>query len=195
MQNIFVTADTHFDHANIIKYCDRPFANVHEMNEVLMNNWNAVVQSRDLVYIVGDFAWKARHRYWAGMLNGRKTFIRGSHDAVGIVEPCFESVHDILDTKISGQKVTFCHYPMLSWRASFHGSWHLYGHTHGRILELKDKLTFDVGVDVWDYRPIPWKVVQLKMFNHLTKDHTNLDQHVETLRKANIKLLNDYYTN
>ena len=39
----FFTSDTHFGHANIIRLCNRPFQNVEEMNEVLIENWNKVV--------------------------------------------------------------------------------------------------------------------------------------------------------
>ena len=47
---IFVTADTHFNHENIIKYCNRPFKDVNEMNEVIINNWNSVVSKDDIIY-------------------------------------------------------------------------------------------------------------------------------------------------
>ena len=53
---IFFTSDTHFDHANIIKFCDRPFKDVEEMNWKLIKNWNDKVPQDGLVFHLGDFA-------------------------------------------------------------------------------------------------------------------------------------------
>ena len=52
---IFVTADHHFGHANIIEYTNRPFASVEEMDAALIAAWNERVTDYDLVYHLGDF--------------------------------------------------------------------------------------------------------------------------------------------
>jgi hypothetical protein len=52
---------------------------------------------------------------------------------------------------------------MRTWASSIHGAWNLFGHSHGRMLECEGMLSFDVGVDIWDYAPIPWEVVIEKM--------------------------------
>lgn len=49
---IYFIADTHFDHANIIRFCNRPFTSVEEMNETLIVNWNRKVHGNDTVYIL-----------------------------------------------------------------------------------------------------------------------------------------------
>ena len=88
-QKIFVVSDTHFDHTNIIRYCNRPFTypnkspNVEAMNRTLVNNWNLTVSRHDVVYFLGDFVFGRGSRppgYWLKRLNGRKIMIRGSHD-------------------------------------------------------------------------------------------------------------------
>jgi len=88
-QRIFVVSDTHFDHANIIDYCNRPFRrpnksrDVESMNRTLVNNWNHTVSPNDIVYFLGDLAFGRGSRppgYWLRRLNGRKIMIRGSHD-------------------------------------------------------------------------------------------------------------------
>ena len=57
---IWFTSDTHFDHKNIIKYCNRPFKDIDEMNAELERRWNAVVAPGDRVFHLGDFAFTAR---------------------------------------------------------------------------------------------------------------------------------------
>lgn len=50
MSNSFVLADTHFGHANVIKYDNRPFADVNEMDNKMIQNWNSVVKPSDTIY-------------------------------------------------------------------------------------------------------------------------------------------------
>jgi calcineurin-like phosphoesterase family protein len=157
----FVASDQHFDHGNIIKHCDRPFSNVDEMNDTLVGKWNEVVTSHDRVIVVGDFAWK-NPEYWLNKLNGTKILIKGNHDHKQNRKG-WDFVKDIWETSIEGQRVVFCHYQMAEWNASFHGSWHLYGHSHGNAEEYEHKLSFDVGVDLWDFYPIEWSQIQKKM--------------------------------
>ena len=57
---IYYTADPHFGHEAILHFCHRPFADVEEMNRVLMENWNSVVQAEDEVYLLGDVFFKGR---------------------------------------------------------------------------------------------------------------------------------------
>ena len=54
----FVISDLHLGHKNIIKLCDRPFKSLEEMDNVIINNWNKVVTDEDIVYVLGDFAYK-----------------------------------------------------------------------------------------------------------------------------------------
>jgi calcineurin-like phosphoesterase family protein len=133
------------------------------MNEALVQNWNNVVGPKDRVIIVGDFAWK-NHTHWIGRLRGKKILIQGNHDHMSQVALAqFTEVYQYWDTKINGQRVSLFHYPCISWSASNHGSWHFYGHCHGRLKEPTTKLCCDVGVDVWNYAPVNWEVLAAKM--------------------------------
>lgn len=79
---IFFTSDHHFCHANIIKYCKRPFESVDQMNEEMVRRWNEVVGDEDTVYYLGDFSLaKQAVELFARRLNGEKHFIMGNHDA------------------------------------------------------------------------------------------------------------------
>ena len=81
-QKVFFTSDLHLGHANVIRYDNRPFSSVEEMNEELIKRWNAKVGKGDVVYVLGDFIWhtdkKPEDILWA--LNGMKILIRGNHD-------------------------------------------------------------------------------------------------------------------
>ena len=78
----YFIADTHFNHGNIIKYCNRPFKDSKEMNEYIINRWNSVVTKDDIVYHWGDvgFGTTEELKQIIGRLNGTKILIRGNHD-------------------------------------------------------------------------------------------------------------------
>lgn len=65
----FIISDTHFGHANIIDYCNRPFRDVFDMDETLIRNWNEVVGKDDLVYHLGDFAFHKDKEDLMGLLS------------------------------------------------------------------------------------------------------------------------------
>ena len=96
---IFLIGDTHFSHRNIIKYCNRPFVDVDDMNEQLIKNWNKVVGANDIVYVVGDFALCGKQKIIeiGQQLKGRKRLILGNHDQASIEtyrEAGFEFVYN-----------------------------------------------------------------------------------------------------
>lgn len=70
--NTFFTADTHFGHNNIIKYVNRPFNSVEEMDEQLISNWNSKVTHEDTIYHLGDFAFSKTPEKYFYRLNGKK---------------------------------------------------------------------------------------------------------------------------
>ena len=79
---VFVISDTHFGHANIIKYCNRPFRDTTEMDEAMIKNWNETVSNNDVVLHLGDFGLGSKE-YIASIvkrLNGKKILIMGNHD-------------------------------------------------------------------------------------------------------------------
>jgi calcineurin-like phosphoesterase family protein len=78
---IYFTSDHHFWHANVIKYCNRPFASVEEMNEMMVKNWNDIIKPEDDVYVLGDFSMAFRSvELYSARLMGRKFLISGNHD-------------------------------------------------------------------------------------------------------------------
>lgn len=160
------TADHHFGHTNIIKYCDRPYSSVEEMDEDLIKRWNERVQPGDLVYHLGDFAFhKSTSLVDAilGRLNGTIQVIYGNHDSPGVKKSTkFSWQGDYKYVTVENQKIVLFHYALRVWRSNHHGAWMLYGHSHGTLSDIGGKTT-DVGVDCWDYYPVPFEDLKALM--------------------------------
>jgi calcineurin-like phosphoesterase family protein len=177
---IFFTSDSHYSHANIIKYCNRPFESVVEMNGTLINAWNEMVGMNDTIYHLGDFFFNKSGNVldYIEALNGNIILVRGNHDHSKTVKELkqhprvtvFEGFIDIKvddDEMDSGyQMLTLCHYPMLAWNQSHRGAWQLFGHLHGTAEYYeshKERFSpnqLDVGVDRHNYRPISYMEVK-----------------------------------
>jgi calcineurin-like phosphoesterase family protein len=153
MKNIWLVGDTHFYHTNIIKYCNRPFSSIDEMNEKLIENWNRVVKASDTVYHLGDFGFAKKELLLAAFkrLNGNKHLIRGNHDKDSLKLP-WASQHDLFDFSCDDKFYALCHYPLRTWNKSFHGARMCHGHTHGMLKPWG--WSCDVGVDCWDFTPV-----------------------------------------
>lgn len=173
---VFFTSDTHWRHGNIIRYCDRPFNNVQEMDHTLIQNWNSVVTDQDLVFHLGDFAFadRSKFRQIANSLNGTKILIQGNHDRTDdIPTECFTTVADmfqvsILDSELN-EYVTFImsHYPLATWAGINRGIFNLHGHIHSTpdlsgtgfdIVVAKNAPwnQYDVGVDRNNFTPVSY---------------------------------------
>jgi len=170
MSSVFFTADEHHHHANIIKFCHRPFNDVIDMREKLIENHNKLVRPGDRVYHIGDMFWRTlsvkevldiRYR-----LNGEHYFIFGNHDEVfknEAVRNSFIWCRERENLKISGYpNIVLDHFAGRVWHGSHKGAWQLYGHSHGDLPE-DGSLSFDVGVDAQNYFPISLEDVKVKM--------------------------------
>lgn len=186
---VWFTADTHFGHGNIIKYCQRPFLSrdetqavrtdprgklrlsedtVKRHDDALLNAINERVQVDDHLWIVGDFCWGgfAEARHYRDRIRCEHVFlVWGNHDR-GEIAPVFSDTLEQGMVRVEGQEIWLNHYPMRSWNKAFHGSWHVYGHVHGRLGREDDRtphtLVKDVGVDACDYRP--WSFADLARY-------------------------------
>ena len=153
---IYFTSDTHFGHGGALGLYRRPFASVAAMNEALLARWNETVGPEDTVWHLGDFAIRQRPPVVADLLaqlNGRKHLVAGNNDPPatrGLA--VWESVQSYLEIEADGVGMVLCHYPFRSWRGMGKGWVNLHGHSHGRLKPLPRQ--FDVGVDVWSFRPV-----------------------------------------
>ena len=170
----FFTADTHFDHKNIIQYCHRPFTSVDEMNVALVENWNREISPDDTVYHLGDFTLGDSHHFtkWASQLNGNIKILPGSHDNLWLKHFVPDDRVQVLAPLVSleipeirngpyPQVLVLCHYSMQVWDRSHYGAWHLFGHSHGSLKGIGK--SFDVGVDCTEFAPLSLEQVAAKM--------------------------------
>lgn len=148
MTDVWFTSDQHFGHANIIDHCDRPCEDLEAMEDLLVTRWNYWVKPSDVVVQLGDFYWNGKYDQvldWADRtLNGTIIFVKGNHDRW-----FYKKKRYMYNKKIAGIICWCGHYPLLRWPSGIN----LHGHSHGQ-LEVDLPNQFDVGVDVWNYRPV-----------------------------------------
>lgn len=145
MTNIFVIADTHFFHGNIIQYCNRPFYDYQEMNDTMIQNWNSVVGKDDLVIHLGDFAFRNKHSLVRKKLNGKIILIRGNHDR-NIKE---EDGFLIFENSLTLGNIIFTHVPLDSNDIPVG-----YKNIHGHIHHHDSYFGINVSVEQINYTPI-----------------------------------------
>lgn len=174
----YFTADLHLGHENIIKYCDRPFSGVEEMNAAIVANWNAIVAPDDTVHVLGDVVMGRREEtlLFIGQLTGHKILYPGNHDhcwyghgpralrhEAEYLEAGFEELRQgPIRTTLGGRDVLLCHLPYRGdsrgtdryreHRPVDQGLWLLHGHIHEKWRQ-RDRM-INVGVDVWDFKPV-----------------------------------------
>lgn len=162
------TSDLHFGHKNVIGFDHRPFLDVAEMDHFLIECWNSRVQQDDTVYIVGDICYRSEKgpEWYLRQLKGHKILVLGNHD-VGIQENkaamhYLEGIDKMMHVIDGGNHICLCHFPMLEWNRSQHGSWHIYGHIHNRksdtyeIMKTKER-ALNAGCMINNYTPASFK--------------------------------------
>ena len=177
MANIFLIADTHFGHANILKFTQKdgitpirlvpetsePFNSVEAMDEYMVMKWNSVVKPSDHVYHLGDVVLKAPGLGIIKRLNGHKRLVRGNHDIFKTrqyIEAGFDEIYGvrILDDMI------LSHIPLhpLSVKARWFGNVH--GHLHNSLPQFGvGPNYYNVSVEMIDYTPVPLEVVKQRL--------------------------------
>jgi calcineurin-like phosphoesterase family protein len=150
------TSDHHFGHSGARTFYHRPFTSVAEMDQRMVERWNVLVQPDDAVWHLGDFAVHQSPERVAALLRqlqGLKHLVIGNNDDAGVTGCAgWNSVQAYAELLIEGTALVLCHYPFRTWRNMGKGSINLHGHSHGRLKPLPRQ--FDVGVDVWDFRPV-----------------------------------------
>ena len=178
----FFIADTHFGHWKIVLHCKRPFSSIEDHDETLIANWNAVVPDdpKAIVYHLGDFAFAKKPRVLELLdrLHGTIYLLRGNHERSMRGKEIFDRlgfIRDYFELKIrdeetgAKQLIVLCHYPFQTWNKRIHRSWHLHGHSHGRLPSGADMARMDVGVDARNFYPTSYSAVEEVMTRKVFK--------------------------
>jgi calcineurin-like phosphoesterase family protein len=137
----YYISDLHFGHKNIIRFDNRPFADIKEMEEKIIDNWNSVVKAGDTVYHLGDFCW-GKTDEWERilkLLKGNKVIIQGNHDLKQYppsVRRLLADVKDYKEIKEEDKTVIMSHYPIMTYKHSYDPNvFMFYGHVHSHTNE------------------------------------------------------------
>ena len=188
MDKVAFTSDSHYAHDNIIKYSNRPFANIEEMNTALVNGINEVLPEGGTLYHLGDwsmskidYAFEFKNRI---NKNIEIILIEGNHDDNKLRDPnfrkLFKGIYPLLEVHVNKKRITLCHYAMKTFNKMNHGAWHLYGHSHAGLPDDPNQLSLDVGVDsaykiLGEYRPFTFTEIADWMSR---KTFKALDHHI-----------------
>ena len=146
-------SDLHLFHSNVLKFDNRPFSNIEEMENTIITDWNNTINKNDCTYILGDLIWSKNDSDWIRItksLNGSKVLIKGNHDLKqysASVKSCFTDIKDYKEISDNGRKVIMCHYPIMCYKSSYNDNvWMLHGHVHGQTEETNfvEKWTRDL---------------------------------------------------
>ena len=152
---IYFIADTHFNHSNIIKYCDRPFKNTYEMNEYIVKKWNSVVKKDDTGYSLGDVGFGSLQevKNLVERLNGTKILLRGNHDyEIGLNTWKEIGFSEVYKKKIVLGNLLLTHEPI---EILEEGKINVFGHIHNKPLgeRFNKENHICISCDVVDYTP------------------------------------------
>lgn len=157
------TADLHFGHKNVIRFCDRPFQSVVDMDATLIKNMTQRVGPEDDLWIRGDFAFGGGSKdrvyleeVFDQLPGARQHLIVGNHDNQLVQSLGWSSVTYYAEVRDGPKKQrnTLFHYPMITWNHARGDALQFFGHIHNNWLGSRNSV--NVGVDVWDFMPVTY---------------------------------------
>lgn len=168
MGNVFFISDTHFSHAKLLTFESssrgKRFSSVEEMNQVMEDNWNKVVTSKDVVYHLGDVTF-GNHEVLK-RLKGDKKLILGNHDKFSQIKFHFSNIFGALKYKYKDMKIILTHFPINVQSLGNRFTHNMHGHMHDHVVLsypdeysvsqeiFPDKRFVNVAVEQIDYSPI-----------------------------------------
>lgn len=157
--DIWFISDTHFDHANILKFTKddgvtrirSEFSSVEEMNAAMIDNWNRLVKPGDKIYHLGDFALGNATIVGriVSRLHGRKRLVVGNHDNIKEIAPFFEKVH--LWRIFKEYNFSCSHIPLREGQMR-KTEFNVHGHIHQNM--IPDPRYINICVEHTNYSPV-----------------------------------------
>jgi len=173
----YFISDTHFDHSNIIKYCDRPFSTVEYMNNTILHNWNNTIKDNDTVYFLGDLTHRKNSRnstWWIHQLRGKIIWLKGNHDKL-------QALETVNVEKIGYSEIVRCDgYEFLLVHRGVEAPtdiWIIHGHNHNNRPHIEPEIRWiNVSVEVIQYTPISLAeiIIELKIDEDIKKEAIKL---------------------
>ena len=186
MSNRFVISDTHFGHTNSWEKFKlpngdplRPFTSTEEMDETMVERWNAVVRPQDTVYHLGDVVINKKSLHHVNRLNGKKRLVRGNHDIfrdTDYRDAGFESLYGV---RVFVDQFILSHIPLHPDCVTERFRVNVHGHLHANEVMEKFQVTGDemypyedqridprylcVSVENTDYRPLSFDEVEARI--------------------------------
>ena len=159
---MFLAADLHIGQASIVKYRTRHdgsvFLDTHEHTEYLKIRWNATVNPKDTVIILGDVAFGADNIQLLKEFNGIKKLIMGNHDSYPAEK--YLQVFNSVQASMQICNMILTHIPAHPGQFPRYAA-NIHGHLHETRLE--DPRYFCVSMDQIGYKPIPLSEVFEKL--------------------------------
>ncbi len=154
------------------------FENVNDLDDYMVQQWNARIGKRDRVFHIGDFgSFDIEHSIKIlRRLNGEKILVPGNHDRKHTRDERFRSLwskifpYSYAEVSVEGQRIVLCHFPIWEWMQIHRGWWHIHGHVHGKPTGIPGKI-LDVGVDGHDLLPWSWEEVSAYMNDRPVRTH------------------------
>jgi calcineurin-like phosphoesterase family protein len=183
MRNIFYTSDLHLGHLGICKFTNydgskvRPWDDVDEMNEALIDNWNSVVNDDDKIYVLGDIVMNLKHLPLMGRMKGSKRLIRGNHDIFSTKEymKYFKEIYGVrvLGEKNAKDRMILSHIPLDPNSITYRFNINVHGHTHGN--DTGNPLHYNMCVEKTNYTPMSHEDLILDINNRNLGYENNKD--------------------
>lgn len=177
MTTRFVISDTHFGHTNSwekFKLADgvtplRPFTSTEEMDEAMIERWNAKVGPNDVVYHLGDVVINRKYLHLVKRLNGKKRLVRGNHDIFKDVDYTNVGFEALYGTRVFTDKFIMSHIPLHPDCVTTRFRVNVHGHLHANeVMQMYDTGEYHGGYPVLERRPDP-------RYMCVSVEHTNFE--------------------
>jgi len=176
----YFTADLHLGHKNVIKHDNRPFEKIEVHDQYILSQFSSLAIGDEL-WVLGDVAFTrpALEEFFDATAHLKVHLIRGNHDDklawkarsrfASSAEAAYISAPVWGTIAPETINIYLSHYAHRVWRNSHHGSYHLFGHSHGALPNLGRSM--DVGVNVHHYKPISLEAVLAELSDSPPTNH------------------------